>query len=130
MALEITEFKQRLKEQIALGQTEAELAEFILQEIRLVEGMKASLMEEMKESTKDFLNEAAARIDSYLYQLQEIEKNLHRQNLSLDQQVALNDTEMRRQFRKEMQQLHDLDPEKYPEDDPAANENHSEDSIP
>ena len=126
MALEITEFKQRLKEQIALGQTEAELAEFILQEIRLVEGMKASLMEEMKESTKDFLNEAAARIDTYLYQLQEIEKKLHLQNLSLDQQVALSDTEMRRKFRKEMQQLHDLNPEKYPEDDPAINEKPTE----
>ena len=122
MKLDITEFRKQVDNKIAQGLPEAEITEFIHKEIRLTEIMKASIMEEMNDNTKDFLSDAAARIDTYLFQLQELELNLKLHYLTLDQKVAINDTEMRDKIANEMEKLHEMDPEKFPETDTDAEE--------
>lgn len=114
MELNITEFRKRLDDEIAHGLKEAEITDFIHKEIRLTEIMKASMLEEMNDNTKDFLSDTAARIDTYLFQLQELELKLRLHNLPLDQKVAINDTEMRDSIADEMEKLHEMDPEKFP----------------
>ena len=107
MEIEIEEFRQRLNAEIAKGNPN--IAEFIQLEIRLSENMKASLMEEMKEETKDFLTAAAAKFDTYIFQLQEIEKELGLKNLSLDQQTALKDKLIRNEISDKIEKLKNLD---------------------
>lgn len=111
MEIDIREFRARLDKEIAKGNSH--ISEFIHKEIRLSEIMKASLMEEMSAETSDFLTGAAAKFDTYIFQLQEIEKELGLKNLSLDQEVALKDTTMREKFSAEMKELKEIDPEKY-----------------
>jgi hypothetical protein len=113
MEIDIEEFKERLEIVKAKANHEKEIAEFIHQEIRMTEIMKAGLMEEMNESNKDFLNSAANKFDTYIFQLQEIEKDLKCQNLTLDQKTALNDRAMRDKFEEGMDELYEMDPEKY-----------------
>ena len=67
----------------------------------------------MSQETSDFLTAAAAKFDTYIFQLQEIEKELRLKNLTLDQQTAINDTLVREKFAEEMNELQKLDPEKY-----------------
>ncbi len=107
MEIEIIEFRKRLEAEIAKGNPN--IAEFIIKEIRLSENMKASLMEEMKEETKEFLNAAAAKFDTYIFQLQEIEKEMGLTNLSLDQKTALNDTLLRNEISNKIEELSQSD---------------------
>ncbi|MBK0404770.1 hypothetical protein I5M27_17385 [Adhaeribacter sp. BT258] len=113
MEIDINKFRQRLELEIARGNTNA--AAYIRQEIRLVEDMKASLMEEMDVKTEDFLTYTAAKLDTYVFQLQEIEKNMGLRDLALDQKTALEDEMVRQKFSDEVDKLHQIDPEKHPE---------------
>ena len=121
MELDISEFRARLEKELAKGSTN--ITEFIHKEIRLSEIMKASLMEEMSVETSDFLTGAAAKFDTYIFQLQEIEKELGLRNLPLDQETALKDTSMRKKFSKEMNELKKMDPEKYKDESAEGMEN-------
>jgi len=116
MEIDIEEFKKRLEAEVAMGKSNDEIAAFIHNEIRMTENMKAGLMEEMNKANEDFLNDAAGQFDTYTFQLQELEKELKLKNLTLDQQTALNDELMRGKIAKEINELHEIDPEKYPED--------------
>jgi hypothetical protein len=120
MEIDINEFKERLAKEQAKGKSEAEIAAFIYHEIRTTEDMKAGLMEEMNEANKDFLNDAAARIDTYVFQLQEIEKDLNIKRLKPDQRTALQDEGVREKIAEEIEKLDKLDPEKYPETNSEA----------
>ena len=123
MEIDIEEFKKRLEDELAKGKSNNEVAALIHNEIRMTENMKAGLMEEMNETNKDFLNDAAGRFDTYLFQLQEIEKEMKLSNLSLDQKTALNDQLMRKKIAHEMNELHELDPTKFPDKiEPKINE--------
>lgn len=108
MEIDITEFKARLEKEIAKGNPD--LAAFIHREIRLSEKMKASLMEEINEKTEIFLTAAAAKFDTYIFQLQNLEKELGLRNLSLDQKTALNDEMVREKIAEETQKLEKLKP--------------------
>ena len=116
MEIDIEEFKKRLEAEVAMGKSNDEIAAFIHNEIRMTENMKAGLMEEMNKANENFLNDAAGQFDTYTFQLQELEKELKLKNLTLDQQTALNDELMRGKIAKEINELHEIDPEKYPED--------------
>ena len=125
MDLDIAEFRQLLSKEIAKGLTEAEIAAFIHKEILLTETMKANLMEEMSENTKEFLIEATAQIDTYRYELQELETDIRTNFLTVDQKAALKDTKMREKFADTMETLRELDPQKYNEEgivDPTEEE--------
>lgn len=113
MELDITEFRQRLSNEVAKGLTEDKIAAFIHREILLTETMKANLMEEMNETTKEFLIEATSQIDTYRYQLQELETDIRTKYLTVDQKAALQDTKLREKFADTMETLRELDPEKY-----------------
>src|SRR5688572_29075778 len=114
MEVDINEFKERLNTEIAKGNRN--IAGFIHQEIRLSEDMKASLMEEMSENTEDFLTATAAKLDTYVFQLQEIEKEMGLTNLPLDQKTALRDTQVRKKMAEEIDKLDQMQ-----EDDPDEN---------
>ena len=90
MNLDIDEFKKRLATQT--DPSNANLVDFFYQEVRLAENMKAGLMEEMNEQNRDFLVDTAAKIDTYMFEVKEIEKAMHLQYLPLDQEVALQDS--------------------------------------
>jgi len=111
MEIDIKEFRARLDNEIARGNPN--ISEFILNEIRLSEIMKASLMEEMSAETSDFLTAAAAKFDTYIFQLQEIEKEMGLRNLTLDQETALKDKTVRKMISNELEELKKIDPEKY-----------------
>ena len=111
MEIDIKEFRARLDKEIARGNPN--ISEFILNEIRLSEIMKASLMEEMSAETSDFLTAAAAKFDTYIFQLQEIEKEMGLRNLTLDQETALKDKTVRKMISNELEELKKIDPEKY-----------------
>ena len=113
MDLDITEFRQRLTNEIVKGLSEEEIAAYIHREILLTETMKANLMEEMNENTKEFLIEATSQIDTYRYQLQELETDIRTNFLTVDQKAALRDTKLREKLADTMDTLRELDPEKY-----------------
>ena len=106
MEIDIEEFRKRLNAEIAKGNRN--LREFIQREIRDVEITKASMMEEMNEKTEDFLSTAASKFDTYVYQLQEIEKEMQLRNLALDQETALKDTEVRGQIGEKIEELKNM----------------------
>lgn len=121
MEIEIDEFRKRLNAEIANGNRE--LGPFIHREIRLAETTKASMMEEMDETTEEFLTAAAGKFDTYIFQLQEIEKELHLRHLALDQETALNDKLVRQQMSAQLETLEDLHtpaPEAPAEDESAT----------
>ena len=107
MEIDIEEFRKRLNAEIAKGNRN--LREFIQREIRDVEITKASMMEEMNEKTEDFLSTAASKFDTYVYQLQEIEKEMQLRNLALDQETALKDTEVRGQIGEKIEELKNME---------------------
>ena len=106
MEIDIEEFRKRLNAEIAKGNRN--LREFIQHEIRDVEITKASMMEEMNEKTEDFLSTAASKFDTYVYQLQEIEKEMQLRNLALEQETALKDTEVRGQIGEKIEELKNM----------------------
>ena len=107
MEIDIEEFRKRLNAEIAKGNRN--LREFIQREIRDVEITKASMMEEMNEKTENFLSTAASKFDTYVYQLQEIEKEMQLRNLALDQETALKDTEVRGQIGEKIEELKNME---------------------
>ena len=123
MEIDIEEFRKRLNAEIAKGNRN--LREFIQREIRDVEITKASMMEEMNEKTEDFLSTAASKFDTYVYQLQEIEKEMQLRNLALDQETALRDTEVRGQIGEKIEELKNMEtdnPEKTGTELPPKND--------
>ena len=123
MEIDIEEFRKRLNAEIAKGNRN--LREFIQHEIRDVEITKASMMEEMNEKTEDFLSTAASKFDTYVYQLQEIEKEMQLRNLALDQETALKDTEVRGQIGEKIEELKNMEtdnPEKTGSELPPKND--------
>ena len=123
MEIDIEEFRKRLNAEIAKGNRN--LREFIQHEIRDVEITKASMMEEMNEKTEDFLSTAASKFDTYVYQLQEIEKEMQLRNLALDQETALKDTEVRGKIGEKIEELKNMEtdnPEKTGSELPPKND--------
>ena len=105
MDLDIAEFKQRLYVQIESGHPD--LADFFYQEVRLAEAMKAGLMEEMSPKNQDFLVNATSKIDTYMFKVKQIEKEMHLHHLPLDQEVAIEDN-MHEQMMEKITELETL----------------------
>jgi len=90
MDLDITEFKQRLAAVQARGDVQNLIA-FFYEEVRAAENMKIGLMEEMNEQSQEFLVKAADDIDTYMFKVKQIEKDLQLPGLSGIQQDILQD---------------------------------------
>lgn len=94
MQLDIDAFLNRLQAQ---SYTESELAAAIVREIRQAEDFKISLMEDVA-AHPDFVVDITEKIDTYIFLLQELEKNLSANLIPLDQQTALSDEEVRKRM--------------------------------
>ena len=90
MELDITEFKQRLATVQGRGDIKSLLA-FFYDEIRQAEHMKLGLMEEINEQTREFVVKASDDIDTYIYSIKQIEKDLHLPGMLPVQQDILDD---------------------------------------
>jgi len=90
MELNITEFKQRLAVVEQRGDVKNIIA-FFYDEIRQAENMKIRLMDEMNEQTREFLVRAADNIDTYMFTVKQIEKDMQLPGLSSVQQDVLQD---------------------------------------
>jgi len=90
MELDITEFKQRLAVVEQRGDVKNIIA-FFYDEIRQAENMKIRLMDEMNEQTREFLVRAADNIDTDMFTVKQIEKDMQLPGLSPVQQDVLQD---------------------------------------
>jgi len=90
MDLDITEFKQRLAVVQQRGDVKNIIA-FFYDEIRQAEHMKQGLMEEMNEQNREFLVKAANDIDTYMFKVKQIEKDLQLPGLPSISQDILQD---------------------------------------
>lgn len=84
------EFKKRLEQERLMGNSPEQV---IQQEIREAENIKAGLSEETSHAA-EFVSEAINRIDTYIFQLHEMAKELNPHEFDLDQQTYLKDTRM------------------------------------
>lgn len=116
MEIDFKDFNERLNKELVSGNQN--ILGFTLDEIRKAEIMKAELMEEMNEQTKGFLNDAANKLDTYIFQLQEKVKELHPTHLPLDMKTALDDEKVRQDFKKSQNELEDIQDEMEAEKDP------------
>ena len=91
MDLDITEFKQRLAVVRERGDSESLIA-FFYEEVRAAENMKIGLTDEMNEQTREFVVEASENIDTYMFQVKQIEKDMQLPGLSPLQQSILQDS--------------------------------------
>jgi len=105
MELDIKEFEDRL--QLEKQKAQPNVVALIYEEIRLAENMKAGLLEEMNQMNKDFLVQASSVIDTYMFGLKQIERELNLVALPLDQEVALRDT-MHDEMINKIAELEDL----------------------
>jgi hypothetical protein len=94
MQLDIQEFLDRVEPH---SYSESELATTIVREIRKAEDFKISLMEDV-EVHPDFVVAVTEKIDTYVFQLQELEKRFSAGLIPLDQQTALSDEDIRKRM--------------------------------
>jgi hypothetical protein len=73
---------------------ESELAAAIVRKIRESEAFKISLLQDV-EAHPDYVVEVYTKLDTYIFQLQELEKIFSTGQLPLDQLTALSDEEVR-----------------------------------
>jgi uncharacterized protein (DUF1786 family) len=91
MQFDFPAFKKRFEhEQLMHGNA----ALLVQNEIRRAEGVKAGLSEENSHASP-FVSEAINRIDTYVFQLQELARQVNPQELDLDQQTNLKDHKVR-----------------------------------
>ena len=90
MELDITEFKQRLATVQKRGDAQNIIA-FFYDEIRQAEHMKQGLMEEMNEQNREFLVKASDNIDTYIFKVRQMEKDLQLPGVPDIQQDILQD---------------------------------------
>ncbi|MGV3540045.1 MAG: hypothetical protein ACO1OQ_09550 [Rufibacter sp.] len=115
MDFDINDFKRRLDQDRARG---GNPADFIQRELRKAEQVKAGLTEETDHAA-DFVSEASNRIDTYVFKLQEIEKQCDPADLSLDQQTNLEDKEVRNRIDVQLKKLEERGEANPPTQDPA-----------
>jgi hypothetical protein len=108
MEFEINKFLDSLHSQHLAGEAAAAL---IYEEIKKAENMKIGLMDDVA-SEPDYVAAVCGQIDTYIFQLQELEKELNPGNLPPDQQAALQDTEVRRRIGIFIGKLKKLDQDK------------------
>ena len=104
MQLDIQEFLNRIETH---SHSESELATTILREIRKAEDFKISLMEDVAVHP-DFVVAVTEKIDTYVFQLQELEKRFSSSLIPLDQQTALSDEETRKRMAAHIETLRQL----------------------
>src|SRR5688572_15286650 len=91
MQLDIYEFLEKLRHQNVSVEM---AANEIYSEIKRAESLKVGFMEEAR-ANPEYFAEVSGQIDTYVYQLQELEKQLNPLILPIDQQAALNDELLR-----------------------------------
>jgi len=90
MDLDITAFKERLAAVRERGDVNNIIA-FFYEEIRQAENMKIRLTDEMNEQSRDFIVKASDNIDTYMFTIKQIEKDLQLPGLPEIQQDILQD---------------------------------------
>ena len=90
MDLDITAFKERLAAVRERGDVKSIIA-FFYEEIRQAENMKMRLTDEMNEQSRDFIVKASDNIDTYMFTIKQIEKDMQLPGLTSIQQDILQD---------------------------------------
>lgn len=83
---------------------QGDLAQLVHGEIRRAEEVKAGLSEETGHAP-EFVSEAINRIDTYVFQLQELAKQVNPLELDLDQQTNLKDHRVRDRIADRLERL-------------------------
>jgi len=115
MDFDINDFKKRLDRHRAKGGSPET---FIQQEIRKAEEVKMGLTEETDHAA-DFVSEAANRVDTYVFLLQEMEKQGNMAELDVDQQANLQDEAMRARMQERLHRLEERGDANASTEDPA-----------
>jgi len=90
MDLDIIAFKERLAAVRERGDFKNIIA-FFYDEIRQAENMKMRLTDEMNEQSRDFIVKASDSIDTYMFTIKQIEKDMQLPGMSGLQQDILQD---------------------------------------
>ncbi|MBA9077308.1 MULTISPECIES: hypothetical protein [Rufibacter] len=125
MDFDISDFRRKLDQHRAKG---GSAAEFIQQEIRKAEQVKEGISEETDHAA-DFVSEAINRVDTYVFQLQEIEQQCNPAELGLDQQTNLQDQEMRDRIGERLDRLQERGDANLSLEDPKLREGKPESGI-
>ena len=91
MDLDISAFKERLAAVRERGDVKSIIA-FFYEEIRQAENMKMRLTDEMNEQTREFLVKASDNIDTYMFTIKQIEKDMQLPGLTSIQEDILQDS--------------------------------------
>ncbi|WP_205500898.1 hypothetical protein [Rufibacter psychrotolerans] len=114
MDFDIPQFKKRLEQERLLG---SEPAHLIQQEIRLAEEVKEGLSEE-NDRASAFVSEAINRIDTYIFQLHELARELNPSDFALDQRTYLKDEQIHDRIADRIDRLKEQGEANAPTEDP------------